>query len=205
MPGGCCPPTTAAGVVAVNASAAYRIFVVEAAHPVEVEAAQQEHLLRWLSKRLGRQLTAPDLSKFGYRLMGGRLLPAGGVAAAQLMYDDAKGNRLTLYVQAEHGTETAFRFRQEGDTGTFVWIDGGFGFAVTAMASRDELLPDRRGDLQGPDAERLTTGYSAGAAALVNVGMPCVRSSSASAPSVRSTLTSSMPSMSSFQTSLGRS
>ena len=35
--------------------------MVEVAHPVEVGAAQEAHLLQWLSKRLGRKLAAPDL------------------------------------------------------------------------------------------------------------------------------------------------
>ena len=134
-------PLAATTSVAQGATSAYRSFVVEVAHPVEVGAAQEAHLLQWLSKRLGRPLAAPDLSRFGYRLMGGRLLPAGDAAAAQLMYDDASGRRLTVYVRAASGTETAFRFQQEGDAATFAWIDQGFGFAVTATASRDELLP----------------------------------------------------------------
>jgi anti-sigma factor RsiW len=134
-------PTQAMTTVAQSATAAYRTFVVEVAHPVEVGVSQEAHLLQWLSKRLGRPLAAPDLSPFGYRLMGGRLLPAGSVAAAQLMYDDASGKRLTIYVRAAEGTETAFRFQQEGDAATFAWIDQGFGFAVTAMTGRDELLP----------------------------------------------------------------
>jgi anti-sigma factor RsiW len=131
-------PTTS---IAQGATAAFRTFVVEVAHPVEVSVAQEAHLLQWLGKRLGRPLAAPDLSRFGYRLMGGRLLPAGSAAAAQLMYDDASGQRLTVYVRAASGTETAFRFQQEGDAATFAWIDQGFGFAVTAIAGRDELLP----------------------------------------------------------------
>ncbi len=132
-------PATAG--VAQGATAAYRTFVVEVAHPVEVGVQQEQHLLQWLSKRLGRKLVAPDLSGFGYKLMGGRLLPGGSGAAAQLMYDDASGRRLTIYVRAADGTETAFRFQKEGDAATFAWIDQGFGFAVTAMASREELLP----------------------------------------------------------------
>lgn len=131
----------AALAVSEDASAAYRTFVVEVAHPVEVGAANEAHLLQWLSKRLGRPLAAPDLAAFGYRLMGGRLLPGSGAAAAQLMYDDASGRRLTVYVQAAAGRQTAFRFAQEGDASTFAWIDGGYGFAVTGAASRDELLP----------------------------------------------------------------
>ncbi|MBY0324109.1 MAG: anti-sigma factor [Reyranella sp.] len=131
-------PTTS---VAQGATAAFRTFVVEVAHPVEVGAAQEAHLLQWLSKRLGRKLEAPDLMPFGYRLIGGRLLPGGSGAAAQLMYEDSTGRRLTLYVRAADGTETAFRFQKDGDAATFAWIDQGFGFAVTAMASREELLP----------------------------------------------------------------
>jgi anti-sigma factor RsiW len=133
------PPATTG--VAQNATAAYRTYVVEVAHPVEVASAQEAHLLQWLSRRLGKPLAAPDLSPFGYRLMGGRLLPGNGSAAAQLMYDDATGKRLTLYVRAAPGGETAFRFQRDGDAATFAWIDQGFGFAVTAPATREELLP----------------------------------------------------------------
>jgi anti-sigma factor RsiW len=133
-------PTPTASV-AQGAHAAYRTFVVEVAHPVEVGVQQEAHLLQWLSKRLGRKLAAPDLLPFGYRLMGGRLLPGGSGAAAQLMYDDASGRRLTIYVRATEGRETAFRFQKEGEAATFAWIDQGFGFAVTATATRDELLP----------------------------------------------------------------
>lgn len=131
----------AATTVAQNASVAYRTYVVEVAHPVEVDAQHEAHLLQWLSRRLGKPLVAPDLTPFGYRLMGGRLLPAAGGAAAQLMYDDPTGKRLTVYVRAAHGSETAFRFQHEGETSTFAWIDQGFGFAVTGAITRDELLP----------------------------------------------------------------
>jgi anti-sigma factor RsiW len=133
------PPATAG--VAQNATAAYRTYVVEVAHPVEVASTQEAHLLQWLSRRLGKPLAAPDLTPFGYRLMGGRLLPGNEGAAAQLMYDDASGKRLTLYVRAAPGSETAFRFQRDGDAATFAWIDQGFGFAVTAPATREELLP----------------------------------------------------------------
>jgi anti-sigma factor RsiW len=133
------PPATTG--VAQNATAAYRTYVVEVAHPVEVASAQEAHLIQWLSRRLGKPLAAPDLTPFGYKLMGGRLLPGRDSAAAQLMYDDASGKRLTLYVRAASGSETAFRFQRDGEAATFAWIDQGFGFAVTAPATREELLP----------------------------------------------------------------
>ena len=140
--GALAPPTVApTAQVTRNSIAAWRVYTVEVAHPVEVRASEQAHLLKWLSKRLGRTLTAPDLSKYGYRLIGGRLLPAGSAAAALLMYDTEGGARLTVYVRAGEGGETAFRFRSEGDLSTFAWLDEGFGFAVSAPLTREKLQP----------------------------------------------------------------
>ena len=55
-------------------------------HPVEVDATQEAHLVQWLSKRLGHPLVVPDLTKAGFQLIGGRLLPSEGGPAAQFMY-----------------------------------------------------------------------------------------------------------------------
>ena len=63
---------TGAGVVAAKshgnglefarqAAVAHAVYAPEVRHPVEVSAAQQEHLVQWLSKRLGRPLKIPDL------------------------------------------------------------------------------------------------------------------------------------------------
>jgi anti-sigma factor RsiW len=60
------------------------------------------------------------------------------------------GKRLTLYVCAVDGTGTAFRFQKDGDAATFASIDQGFGFAVTATASRDELVPIAEAIYRGP-------------------------------------------------------
>lgn len=135
-------PGAASPVAFVNeAVGAYRTFVVEVAHPVEVRAGEEAHLVAWLSKRVGKPLKAPNLTGFGFRLMGGRVLPAGSGAAAMLMYDDDAGTRLTLYVRADKGNETAFQFMREGEVSTFTWLDRGFGFAVSASADRARLLP----------------------------------------------------------------
>jgi anti-sigma factor RsiW len=119
---------------------AHRIFVAEVRHPVEVDASQEKHLIEWLSKRLAHPLHVPNLSAQGYRLMGGRLLPASTGPAAQLMYDDGTGRRLTVYLTAEEGGETSFRYVQDGDLGGFYWRDAGFCYAVLAQAERQVLL-----------------------------------------------------------------
>ena len=131
---------TVAGVITADAIAAHRIFSVEVRHPVEVDADQEAHLVQWLSKRLGRQLIVPDLAPAGFRLMGGRLLPAEDGPAAQFMYENASGERLTLYLRVGVGGETAFRYHEEGGIGAFYWSDQGFGYAIAAKADRELLL-----------------------------------------------------------------
>lgn len=143
-----------ASAVSGEALAAYRTFVVEVAHPVEVGADKEQHLTAWLSKRLGRRITAPDLSAFGFTLMGGRLLSGDTGAAAQMMYETKDGDRLTLYVKAADGGETAFRFFQSGSAATLAWLDQGYGFAVTASLPRAALLPIAETVYRDLDSER---------------------------------------------------
>jgi anti-sigma factor RsiW len=134
------PPGAVARMITADAIAAHRTFSVEVRHPVEVDAGQEAHLVQWLSKRLGRQLVVPDLAAAGFRLMGGRLLPAEEGPAAQFMYENGNGERLTLYLRTGVGGETAFRYHEEGGIGAFYWSDEGFGYAIAAKADRNLLL-----------------------------------------------------------------
>ncbi|HQY28202.1 MAG TPA: anti-sigma factor [Burkholderiaceae bacterium] len=125
-----------------DAVAAHVVYTPEVRHPVEVAAAQHDHLVQWLSKRLGAPLTAPSLDARGWSLVGGRLLPGTDGARAQFMYQDASGARLTLYV-ADAGAQagdTAFRFDGNGGIAAFYWIDGRFGYTLSAQTDRATLL-----------------------------------------------------------------
>jgi anti-sigma factor RsiW len=83
---------------------------------------------------------APALGSLGWRLMGGRLLPDHGMPAAQFMYEDAGGRRLTLYVRKETGLDnTAFRFHEKDGFGSFYWIDRPLAYALSGRVSREEL------------------------------------------------------------------
>lgn len=124
-----------------QAALAHAVYTPEIKHPVEVGADQQQHLVAWLSKRLGKQLRPPQLGKQGYELVGGRLLPGDSGPVAQFMYTDASGQRLTLYVSSgqKGNRDTGFRFAQEGNVGVFYWIDGSFGYALSAAVGKGEL------------------------------------------------------------------
>lgn len=134
-------PAQPALAFARQALAAHVVYVPEQRHPVEVDAAQHEHLVQWLSKRLGRPLRVPQLSAQGFELVGGRLLPGENGARAQFMYQNAGGERLTLYVGAVPAAqETVFRFTQEGPASSFYWVDQGFGYALAGQVDRQRLM-----------------------------------------------------------------
>lgn len=134
-------PLTMAVPLPERAARAHLVYASEVRHPVEVEAKEQEHLVRWLSKRLGTQLKVPVLSPEGFELLGGRLLPGPDGPVAQFMYQDASGKRLTLYVNARAKTEgpTAFRFAREGTVSVFYWIDGQWGYALSGDIDKPAL------------------------------------------------------------------
>lgn len=125
-----------------QAAIAHVVFAAEVRHPVEVGADQEAHLAAWLSKRLGAQLKPPQLSAAGYDLVGGRLLSGEKGPVAQFMYQDARGQRLTLYVRtdAADNRETAFRYAQEDKVGVFYWLDGKLGYALSGELEKDDLL-----------------------------------------------------------------
>lgn len=116
-----------------DAALAHVVYSPEQRHPVEVDAAHADHLTDWLSKRLGTQLAAPDFTTLGFDLLGGRLLSGGEGPVAQFMYQDAGGQRVTLYVrrtQNENG-DTAFRHARENGVEVFYWIDRDMGYALS--------------------------------------------------------------------------
>lgn len=98
-------PTEAANDRLIDAAVtAHALYVKEKLHAVEV-AADVPHLMTWLGNRISTPLDAPDLVAQGFTFIGGRLLPGDpeyGLTgpAAQLMYENASAQRLTLYITA---------------------------------------------------------------------------------------------------------
>jgi len=125
-----------------RAAIAHVVYSPEVRHAVEVGADQEAHLVAWLSKRLGTPLKVPYLGDQGYQLVGGRLLPGERGPVAQFMYQDGKGQRLTLYVRVnpDESGETAFRFAHEHGVGVFYWLDRKLGYALSGEIDKNELL-----------------------------------------------------------------
>jgi anti-sigma factor RsiW len=132
----------AAPSLARQAAVAHVVYAPDVRHPVEVAADQEAHLVQWLSRRVGAPLRPPQLGDIGYELVGGRLLPSDTGPAAQFMFQDDSGRRLTLYVRlvASGAGEMAFRFAQEQNVGVFYWVESSLAYALSGELSKPELL-----------------------------------------------------------------
>lgn len=123
------------------AISAFKVFSTEVRHPVEINADQEFALIKWLSRRLNYPLKIPRLDSFGYELIGGRLLAVYDGPAAQIMFENEAGNRITLFViRSSSEQETAFRYSRERDISMFYWIDKGIGYAIIGKTDRQSLL-----------------------------------------------------------------
>jgi len=128
-----------------QAELAYAVYTPDARRPVEVREGSD--LTTWLSRRLQRPIVAPDTLPGGLVLMGGRLLPGmPGKPAAQLMYQDAQGHRVTVYLRgmAKPTAEISFRIVPGKPASTFYWVDRQWGYALTGDLPRAQLLDAAR-------------------------------------------------------------
>jgi anti-sigma factor RsiW len=143
----------------MRAVLAHKVYVPEGRHAVEVKA-QEEHLSRWLTRRLNVPVKLFDLREQGFELVGGRLLPdAAGSPGAQLMYqarlapgaasgpDAPKPARVTVYLRKpDAATPAAFAYEQQGALGLFYWVEGdsehgkATGYALAGELPRETLL-----------------------------------------------------------------
>ncbi len=146
--------TTESRLLQVNlskpAAFAHVVYAAEKRHPVEVGADQEQHLIDWLSKRLKTRIKAPNLAQHGYQLVGGRLLPSTDRMAAQFMYQDKSGTRVTLYVRRINNikADTMFQFTQDKQLNTFYWIEGTLGYALSGELNKDVLMAMARTSYQ---------------------------------------------------------
>jgi anti-sigma factor RsiW len=126
-------------VVATEAFEAHRLYIAEVRHPIEVKAGES-HLNRWLSRRVGYEMPAPDLDPVGLKLLGGRLLPGNaGRPAALYMYEGATGERFTIYTRRDQAPQSALRYRAAGPVGSVFWVENEAAFVVSGPADRSRL------------------------------------------------------------------
>jgi anti-sigma factor RsiW len=122
-----------------DAMEAYRLYSVEVRHPVEVPASDAQHLVEWLSKRVGYQLSAPNLDAVGLKLVGGRLLPGPTGPAAFFMYENASGERYTLYCGKSTAPDTSLRYSEGNRASAVYWKSDNIAYVISGQSGSQKL------------------------------------------------------------------
>jgi anti-sigma factor RsiW len=122
-----------------DALVAHRLYVVEVRHPVEVPGSERAHLQKWLTKRCGWDVRAPELDATGLKLVGGRLLPGPTGPASFLMYEGASGERFTIYSAKASAETTQMRYASHDKDGALFWADRGVAYVVSGSSDRERL------------------------------------------------------------------
>ncbi|HTR08646.1 MAG TPA: anti-sigma factor [Paraburkholderia sp.] len=127
---------------AQQAALAHVVYMPTVVRPDAMDESQEQDFVKWLANRLGTNVHAPMLSKSGFELSGGRLLPGEDGEVAQFMYHNAQGERVTLCIshRKTSANTTAFKLYQDGPVNVFYWVDGDFGYALSGGIDRKVLL-----------------------------------------------------------------
>ncbi len=126
---------------AVNA---HNLYIREKTRAVEV-SSEAPNLMSWLSNRITVPINAPDLADDGFVFLGGRLLPGDydsddSGPAAQLMYENAQAERLTLYVTAPlPDKKEAWQFETRGGVEAYYWANNAVTCTVVAAMPEEQL------------------------------------------------------------------
>jgi anti-sigma factor RsiW len=128
--------------MARQAAIAHVVYMPAVDRPDDIGKDRDQDFVQYLSNKLGTDVHPPLLTKSGFELMGGRILPGENGPTAQFMYRGAKGERVTLCIShRKSGTNTtAFKLYQDGPVNVFYWIDGDFGYAVSGGIDRKVML-----------------------------------------------------------------
>jgi len=128
--------------LAQPAAFAHQVYATDTRYPVEIPAVEQASLNRWVSQRMHTELRAPDLAGQSLNFIGGRLLPSTNRMAAQFMYEDGQGDRLTVYVRriADYAGVDNFHYREQDGLHMFYWIDRSMGYAVVGEQPAVQLI-----------------------------------------------------------------
>jgi anti-sigma factor RsiW len=136
------PPTEGVAALAQEASASFGTFAPDRLHPVEVRADGGDTLQQFAAATLGRSAAIPDLSKAGYRLMGGRVIPTAHGPGLMLMYDDDKGTRLVMLSRPMMVDQNKpMVASQTGDVRGWSWAKNGMGYSLVGALPHEQLHP----------------------------------------------------------------
>ena len=98
----------------------------------------------YIADRMGKQVRVPSLDSFGYSMVGGRVLPDTDGPAAQFVFTDENGHKVSLYVRSEQANGVDITYALADDLSMFYWNDSDRSYALVTRiddeTGREALL-----------------------------------------------------------------
>ncbi|MEM8761488.1 MAG: anti-sigma factor [Pseudomonadota bacterium] len=114
-----------------DAAGAHEVFAPDTFHPVEFTAKDEAAMAQWFTDRLGDAAVIPHLEELSFELVGGRLLAGAEGPMAQVMYENDKGDRVSLvFGKQQVPGSSELKLVHVGKTYASYWQDKGFSWAV---------------------------------------------------------------------------
>ncbi|MBJ9976427.1 anti-sigma factor [Pseudomonas sp. S75] len=117
-----------------DAVQAHKLFAE--ANGLDIQASDATQLQRWLGSHFARVGQLPDLSRYGFEPVGARLLANEDGPAALLVFQDERGERISLFMRSPgaHYRTMPSGQRVDGALEARYWSRGAYNFALVSDA-----------------------------------------------------------------------
>ncbi|WP_295485300.1 anti-sigma factor [uncultured Pseudomonas sp.] len=127
-----------------DAVEAHKLFAQTA--QLDIAAKDPAQLQAWLGRHFARVGQLPDLSSYGLQPVGARLLANEDGPAALLVFQDAGGQRISLFLRSPgaHYGQMPSGQRVDGQLEARYWSHGAYNFALVSAADDSRGEPVRQ-------------------------------------------------------------
>jgi anti-sigma factor RsiW len=135
-------PSGGIAALAGEARTTYAVYATDAEHAVELGPERKAELVSWVSSKLKRPVSVPDLAKSGYRFAGGRVVTTDHGPAGMFVYEGSDGTRLAVMMRPmAREQDTAMMQHSEGKVGGYAWAVRGLGYSLVGTERAEVLHP----------------------------------------------------------------
>lgn len=136
------PPREGVLALAGEATSSFVTYASDTVRPVELRSGDSVELIDWATRRIGRKPVLPDLTRTGYRMMGGRIVSTPHGAGLMLMYDNDRGTRLVMLSRPMAVDQNRKMMEHaQGNIEGWSWATDGMGYSLVGTLPADQLHP----------------------------------------------------------------
>lgn len=124
-----------------DAVQAYRLVSDGNVKALDVVASDRDQMNGWMSRYFINGAQPPNLENYGFNIVGGRLMATDQGPSALVVYQDAKGMRVTYYIRPSGPVVIGKGERKTDNLMAQYWSDQRYNYAVISPANDSQTAP----------------------------------------------------------------